>query len=110
MSYSIITGNSQPLHSIAHARTGDKGDTSLISVIPFAPEMKGELRGILTSDRVADHFGMAPTDVTVFGPTLEGVFIIRLSRRLSGGVTRSLSPDPHGKTLAFHLLEMVTAS
>lgn len=106
---SSTTENSQALHAIAHARTGDKGDTSLISVIPFAPELQDELHGILTQDRVADHFGMAPADVTVFGPTLEGVFIIRLNRRLYGGVTRSLSPDPHGKTLAFHLLEMVTA-
>ncbi len=95
------------LHEVAHARAGDKGNISNISVIAFEPGDYAYLVEHLTAERVRDHF----SDV-VLGhvdryemPNL-GALNFVLHEALGGGVTRTLSLDPHGKSLSSSLLEI----
>ncbi|WP_226628710.1 hypothetical protein [Alloyangia pacifica] len=95
------------LHEIAHARTGDKGDVSNISVIAYRAEDWPRIHDALTPERVARHMGdVAAEDVTRYAlPQLHALnFVIRGA--LKGGVTRSLALDAHGKCLASVLLEL----
>ncbi len=95
------------LHEIAHARTGDKGDVSNISVIAYRAEDWPLIQREVTPERVARHMGdVAPEDVTRYAlPQLHALnFVIRGA--LTGGVTRSLALDAHGKCLASVLLDM----
>lgn len=95
------------LHEIAHARTGDKGDVSNISVIAFDPAHWPLIRDRVTPASVAAHFGsFAENEVTRYAlPQLCALnFVIRGA--LTGGVTRSLALDAHGKCLASVLLEL----
>ena len=95
------------LHELAHSRTGDKGNTSDISVIAYRPADYERLRTHLTAARVRAHFA----DV-VLGAVdryeLPQLFALKfvLHSALGGGVTRSLSLDAHGKTLGSCLLEL----
>lgn len=94
------------LRNIAHARAGDKGDNSIILVAPYVPDDLGLVAATLDPRAVAAHFDMPVANVTVtVHPTLLAATVV-LRGRLQGGVTRSLTIDPHGKTLAAHLLEL----
>lgn len=98
-----------PLHEVATARAGDKGDTSIIAVHP-KPNVDAQwLRRQLSTRAIAAHFDLPPGSVTIHGPVDAGTTIVILEGRLYGGVTRSTSTDPHGKTLSFHLLDMQIA-
>lgn len=95
------------LKEIAHARTGDKGDISNISVIPYEEKNYEYLKEVLTAERVKDYFSeICKGEVVRY--ELEGVkaFNFVLDKALGGGVTRSLALDKHGKTLGMILLEM----
>jgi hypothetical protein len=95
------------LHDLAHSRTGDKGDTSDITVIAWDPADFEFLRVNVTSDRVREHFAdIVHGDVDRYEvPQLAALkFVLRSA--LGGGVTRSLSLDAHGKSLGACLLEM----
>lgn len=95
------------LHELAHARTGDKGDTSNISVIAYDPAHFDWLREHVTAERVRAHFGaIIRGDVVRYElPRLHALnFVMRGA--LGGGVTRSLSLDAHGKSLGSWLLAM----
>jgi hypothetical protein len=95
------------LHELAHARAGDKGDTSDISVIAYNPADYPFLRDALTVDRVREHFADIPLgDVTRYELPGLGALKFVLEHALGGGVTRSLSLDPHGKSLGQLLLEL----
>ena len=95
------------LRELAHARTGDKGNVSNISVIAHEPGDYAFLAEHVTADRVKAHFA----DI-VQGPVeryeLPGIGALNfvLHSALGGGVTRSLALDPHGKSLSSSLLEM----
>lgn len=95
------------LHDIAHARTGDKGDISNISVITYDSAHWPLLRDHVTTARVAAHFGsFAEEDVTRYAlPQLCALNFV-IQGALTGGVTRSLALDAHGKCLASVLLDM----
>ena len=95
------------LHEIAHARTGDKGDTSNISVIAYDPNDWKRLVQDVTEDKVAAHFGpsFAGEITRYLLPQLQAMNFV-LKGALTGGVTRSLALDAHGKCLASVLLEM----
>lgn len=94
---------------IAHARAGDKGDTSIIMCAPFRPEDIGALMQALAPETVAAHFNVPEASVAVREyPELQAVTVV-VRGRLVGGVTRSPTVDPHGKTLSSHLLEMPLA-
>ena len=95
------------LHEIAHARAGDKGDTSDITVFAYHPDDFSILETELTVDRVREQFA---------GVTCGGIerHIIRqlgaikfvLRNALGGGVTRSLALDAHGKCYSSLLLDL----
>lgn len=96
------------LYDIAHARAGDKGDTSIIVVAPYDIADFDRVGDALAADAVAAHLGVPVVNVTVRpSPTL-GAFTVVIRERLDGGVTRSRSVDPHGKSLSGHILEIPT--
>lgn len=95
------------LAEVAHARAGDKGDSSILFLACDRPEDFDRLSTAVTADRLAAHFGIADAGTIRVHrlPALAAMSIV-IPRRLSGGVTRSPSIDPHGKTLSGHLLEL----
>jgi len=95
------------LREIAHSRTGDKGDTSNISVIAFDDADYPFLEEHLTAERVAEHFREILTGaVTRYELPNIGALNFVLTGMLAGGVTRSLALDAHGKTLSSALLDL----
>jgi len=95
------------LRDLAHIRTGDKGDTCQISVIAYLPEHFTALERHLTADRVAAFYaGTGSRTVKRHELPALGALIFTLEGALKGGVTRSLSLDPHGKTLGALLLDI----
>lgn len=98
------------LRELAHSRTGDKGDTSNISVIAYRPEDYSRLQAALTVERVSAWFGelLDPSAGPVRRYELPNVHALNfvLPGILRGGVTRSLALDAHGKALGAALLEM----
>ncbi len=95
------------LVDIAHARSGDKGDTVNIGVIALAPQYYPLLVRELTVERVAEHFrGMITGGVERFElPNLNALNFL-LHGALGGGGTISLRTDAQGKTLSTALLRM----
>ena len=95
------------LKEIAHARTGDKGEISNISVIPYDENNYEMLKEKVTAERVKEHFkGIVKGEVVRYElPNIHALNFV-LDKTLGGGVTRSLALDKHGKTLGMALLEM----
>ena len=95
------------LRDIAHSRTGDKGETSVISLIAFNEADYPLLRDRVTADRVRKHFaGVVHGEVVRYEIPSLGALNFVLHKALSGGVTRSLALDAHGKSLSSRLLDM----
>ena len=95
------------LRDIAHARTGDKGDTCNISLIAFDERDYPRLAAQASATRVNALFaGIARGEVTRYELPHLGALNFVLTRALGGGVTRSLSLDAHGKALSSLLLEL----
>ena len=99
--------NDIPLHDLAHARTGDKGNHSNISLIAFRQEDWPLLVEQVTPERVAAHFAARPPARArrYLLPLVAGMNFV-LEDVLDGGVNDSLNLDMHGKALSFHLLAM----
>src|SRR5688500_20045920 len=97
-----------PLVDIAHARSGDKGDTANVGVIAMKPEWYPLLARELTLERVRDHFRSVITgDVERFElPNLKALNFL-LHGALDGGGTLSLKTDAQGKVFSTALLRMV---
>lgn len=93
------------LHALAHARAGDKGNHSNISVFAYKPEHFDLLVSQLTTRRVEELFAARkPTRVTRYLlPRLHGMNFV-LENVLDGGVNDSLNLDMHGKCLSSLLL------
>lgn len=95
------------LRDIAHSRTGDKGNTSNISVIAFDEAHYPHLAAHVTTERVRAHFaGIVRGEVERYELPLIGALNFVLTGTLGGGVTRSLALDAHGKGLSSALLDM----
>ena len=95
------------LREIAHSRTGDKGDTSSISVIAYDAGDYPLLVRHVTVERVRAHFaGIVRGDVRRYELPRLGALNFVLEGALGGGVTRSLALDAHGKGLSSALLAM----
>lgn len=95
------------LRAIAHARTGDKGDTSSISLIAYDEADYARLARHVTAERVAAHFtGIVRGGVDRYEIPSLGALNFVLHRALGGGVTRSLALDTHGKSLSSALLDI----
>lgn len=103
----MATTTSVPLHRLAHARTGDKGNRSNISLFAYDPEHYPLLVEQVTEERVAALFAARnPTAVKRYLlPNLHGMNFV-LDDVLDGGVNDSLNLDMHGKALSFHLLTL----
>ena len=95
------------LREIAHARAGDKGDTCNIGVIAYRPHYYPVLLEQVTVERVRHHFGdLVRGPVTRYElPHVEAINLV-LEHALGGGVTRSLSLDPHGKSYSALILTL----
>lgn len=95
------------LVDIAHARSGDKGDTANVGVIALRPEWYPILERALTRERVAQHFaGIITGDVERFElPNLSALNFL-LHGALGGGGTLSLKTDAQGKVYSTALLRM----
>jgi len=94
------------VRDLAHSRTGDKGNTSNISVIAFDEKNYELLRKHLTPEAVKKHFDwVVRGDVVRYELPQLGALNFVMTRTLGGGVTRSLALDAHGKCLSSYLLE-----
>jgi len=97
----------QLLGSIAHTRSGDKGDTSNIGVIAFRPEDYPVLLREVTPERVKAFFGdRVLGKVERFELPNLGAINLLLHEALGGGGTVSLRIDAQGKTYGAALLRM----
>lgn len=95
------------LRELAHARTGDKGDTSCISLVAYEPSDYALLARSVTAARVKSHLGeIVRGNVTRYELPALGALNFVLESALGGGVTRSLALDAHGKALGSALLSM----
>jgi len=95
------------LREIAHSRTGDKGNTSNISVIAYDPKHYPLLLAQVTAARVKAHFtGVVQGDVVRYELPRIAALNFVMSQTLGGGVTRSLALDAHGKSLSSALLDL----
>ena len=95
------------LRTLAHSRTGDKGNTSNISVIAYSEADYPFLCEHVTADHVRQHFASVVTgDIARYELPLIGALNFVMRGALGGGVTRSLALDAHGKSLSSWLLDM----
>lgn len=95
------------LYALAHARSGDKGDTVNVGVIARRPEFWDLIRTRVTAARVRRHFeGMITGGVERFElPNLNALNFL-LHGALDGGGTVSLMTDAQGKTFSTAMLRM----
>ena len=95
------------LYEIAHSRTGDKGNISNLSLIPYDEKDFEMLKEKVTAEKVKEHFkGIVKGEVVRYElPNICALNFVMYAA-LGGGVTRSLSVDMHGKGLSSYLLDM----
>ncbi|MFA7665378.1 MAG: hypothetical protein WCY32_04600 [Burkholderiaceae bacterium] len=93
------------LQHVAHARSGDKGNTSNISVFAYAPELYPLLKAQLTAERFKAFYGGAIKGEVVRYEVdnLEALNFVAHGA-LGGGVSRSLCLDNYGKALSAAIL------
>ena len=95
------------LVDIAHARSGDKGDTANVGLIALRPEWYAIIDRYVTRERVAQHFaGQITGDVVRFELPNLGALNFLLHGALDGGGTLSLKTDAQGKVYSTALLRM----
>jgi len=95
------------LVKLAHARSGDKGDTANVGLIALRDEIYPLLVREVTTERVKDHFkGICKGDVERFELPNLGALNFLLHHSLGGGGTLSLMTDAQGKTFSTALLRM----
>jgi hypothetical protein len=94
-----------PLHRVAHARSGDKGNRLNIALVCRDPAIYQPLAEQLTGARVAEIFASRrPASVVRYDLPKLSAFNFVLDDVLEGGVNASLGLDGHGKSLSFLLL------
>jgi hypothetical protein len=95
------------LLKIAHARSGDKGDTANVGLIALREEFYPVLVREVTASRVKEHFGgLVKGVVERFELPNLGALNFLLHESLGGGGTLSLMTDAQGKTFSTALLRM----
>jgi hypothetical protein len=96
-----------PLSTIAHGRSGDKGDTANIGIIAYDPRHYPILVREVTAERVKAHFGsFVHGEVIRYELPNLGALNFLLHEALGGGGTLSLRVDAQGKTFSAALLRM----
>ena len=99
---------SVPLSTIAHGRSGDKGNHSNVAIIAYTQPGYDWLLANLTVERVAAYFApLGSTKVERFEAANVLGLNFLLRDALAGGASRSLRIDTQGKTYALALLQMV---
>ena len=99
-------GASASLRFLAHARSGDKGNTANVGLIALVPEFYPILVKEVTAARVARHFKGMVSGVERFElPNLNALNFL-LHDALDGGGTISLKTDAQGKVYSTALLRM----
>jgi len=95
------------LYQLAHCRAGDKGNTTILSLIAYRPEDFPLLCERVTVAAVKRHLaGIVKGELVRYElPHLSALQFVGRDA-LSGGVTTSLALDSHGKSLSSALLEM----
>jgi hypothetical protein len=96
------------LLDIAHARSGDKGDTANVGLIAMKDAWYPIIVKYVTQQAVTKHFeGMLTGNVARFElPNLKALNFL-LHGALDGGGTLSLKTDAQGKVYSTALLRMV---
>jgi hypothetical protein len=95
------------LRKLAHARSGDKGDTANVGLIALREEYYPLLAREVTGARVKEHFkGICKGEVERFELPNLGALNFLLHESLGGGGTLSLMTDAQGKTFSTALLRM----
>ncbi|HZI18766.1 MAG TPA: hypothetical protein VEY09_09235 [Pyrinomonadaceae bacterium] len=95
------------LLKLAHARSGDKGDTANVGLIALREEFYPLLVSEVTAARVREHFrGICHGEVERFELPNLGALNFLLHESLGGGGTLSLMTDAQGKTFSTALLRM----
>lgn len=95
------------LKEIAHSRTGDKGNISIISVIAYKEEDYETLKEKVTAERLKGYFkDIVHGKISRYEVDTICALNFVMEDALGGGVTRSLALDMHGKSLGSALLEM----
>ena len=96
------------LFYVAHSRTGDKGDSQTMSLIPYRAEDYALVERQVTAEAVRKHFGkVVRGNVTRYELPNLGAFNFVLQETLQGGVNDSLNLDTHGKSRSLVLLAML---
>lgn len=94
-----------PLKAVAHTRSGDKGNTSNITVIVYDEAYYPEIKRQLTESSFAAHYkGVINGKVTRYAVDRLGVLNFVCEGALGGGVSRSLCLDNFGKALSAGIL------
>ncbi|MCS6779664.1 MAG: hypothetical protein NZ555_08185 [Geminicoccaceae bacterium] len=95
------------LHAIAHARAGDKGDTSNVCLFAYEPRHYPALLRAVAPERLRAAFpSLLRGPIRLFPlPALHGVNVV-MENALEGGVNASLNLDGHGKSWSFLLLSL----
>lgn len=95
------------LFNLAHSRTGDKGNISTISVIPYDEKDYGMVKDMVTEEAVYEWFHLlGATKVERYElPKIKALNFV-IYDTLDGGVTNSLALDTHGKSLSGYMLAM----
>jgi hypothetical protein len=107
MSLNSAAAVTVPLHRVAHARAGDKGNCLNISVIPYHDAAYAPLCVQLTESAIVTRFThRGVTQVRRY--CLDNIKALNfvIDDVLEGGVNGSLSLDGHGKTLSYWVLAM----
>jgi hypothetical protein len=93
------------LREIAHARAGDKGNRSNVSVFAYKPEHYATVCEQITPERLKEAFPdlLRGTIRRYELPELGGINLV-MDQALEGGVNESLNLDGHGKSWSFLIL------
>ena len=95
------------LHEIAHARAGDKGEITNISLFPYDARHLAVIEAQVTAEVVAERFAaVVAGEVVRYEAPGVGGFNFVLHGTRPGGVAAALELDAHGKSLAFALLDL----
>ena len=95
------------LRQIAHARAGDKGNRSNVSVFAYSPEDYPLILDQVTPERVKSAFGyLLRGNIERYTlPLVHGINLV-MDDALEGGVNESLNLDSHGKSWSFLILSL----
>ncbi len=95
------------LREVAYSRSGDKGDTSNVGVIPYKEEDYEWIKREVTVEKVAELFGdLVKGEIIRY--EFDGIKALNfvMKEALSGGVSRSLNLDVHGKSWGNLMLKL----